>query len=272
MPIIFYKLMITQTKIAKMLRARAPNMGNTAFSRKVERVLGLDLHSWEQLMLVSLGAAGLIAVAVFVTTASVVILQRHETAEAKRELDAYKIEAGKKVAASAAIGETAKADASKANEAAERAKAEAAKATLELAKIKAPRLLNAAQQAALIAEMKLYSKTPVVFGVFQEPEALAFLDQLSKLLIAAGWTEEEWKSGGDIALTRGGLHPVAGFTSVTGVYVQADATHANDFGPIVSKLAKFLSDAGVEATPEVGHMGPNTNNDAIKILIGQKPR
>lgn len=252
--------------------AEAPYIEKTVFLRKVKRVLGLDLHSWEQLMLLSLGVAGLIAVAVFVTTASVVILQRHETAEAKRELDAYKLDAGKKIAASAAVGETAKADAAEANAAAERAKAEAAKANLELARIKAPRALNSAQQTNLTAEMRPYSKTPVVFGVFQEPEALALLDQLSKVLTSAGWIEEEWKSGGDIVLTRSNPHPPAGFTSVTGVYVQADASHGSDFGPIVAKLAKLLSDAGIDTTPEVGRMGPNTNNDAIKILIGQKPR
>jgi len=59
---------------------------------------------------------------------------------------------------------------------------------------------------------------------------------------------------------------------VTGVYVQADIKHAADFGPIVQKLAKLISGAGIETKPEVGRMAPDTNNDAVKILIGQKPR
>src|SRR5260370_18827451 len=84
--------------IAKMPMAEAPNIKKTALSRKVSRMFGLDLHSWEQLMLLSLGIAGLIAIAVFVTTASVVILQRHETAEAKTELEEYKLSAESKVA------------------------------------------------------------------------------------------------------------------------------------------------------------------------------
>ncbi len=49
-------------------------------------------------MLVSLGLAGLVAVAVFITTASVVILQRHETVEAKRELEDYKLSVDGRVA------------------------------------------------------------------------------------------------------------------------------------------------------------------------------
>jgi hypothetical protein len=73
-------------------------------------------------------------------------------------------------------------------------------------------------------------------------------------------------------LTRGGGHPIAGYTFVTGIYVQADASHAADLGPIVGALATLLSGAGMEAKAEIGRMVPNTNNDAIKILIGQKPR
>jgi hypothetical protein len=84
--------------IATMLAAESPNIEKTTFSRKVRRVLGLDLHSWEQLMLLSLGVAGLIAIVVFITTASVVILQRHETAEANRELEEYKLSVEGKVA------------------------------------------------------------------------------------------------------------------------------------------------------------------------------
>jgi hypothetical protein len=76
----------------------AAHTENAAFSRKVRRMLGLDLHGWEQLMLLSLLGAGALAIAVFITTASVVVLQRHETAEAKRELDEYKLSADGRVA------------------------------------------------------------------------------------------------------------------------------------------------------------------------------
>jgi hypothetical protein len=235
-------------------------------------LLGWSLHTWETLMLVFLGVAAFAAAVVGWSTYAVVQLQKQEAVGSKRELDSYKVEASEKIAASAALGETAKADASKANEAAERAKAEAARANLELARIKAPRALTSAQQNKIVEEMRPFAKTPVVFGAFQDPEAFALLDQLSNTLLLAGWIEEEWKSGGDIVLTRGGTHPVAGFTAVTGLYVQADVRHSADFSPIATKLAKLLSDAGIEAKAEVGRMGANTNNDAIKILIGQKPR
>jgi hypothetical protein len=152
------------------------------------------------------------------------------------------------------------------------ANARASEAQLALEKFKAPRQLSSAQQSTIAAEMRLFPGTPVVFGAFQDPESTALLQQISDVLISAGWVEQEWKSGGDIVMNRGGDHPIAGYTMVTGVYVQADIKHAADFGPIVQKLAKLISGAGIETKPEVGRMAPDTNNDAVKILIGQKPR
>ncbi|MEI9925562.1 MAG: hypothetical protein WDN50_20830 [Bradyrhizobium sp.] len=149
----------------------------------------------------------------------------------------------------------------------------AAEAQLDLAKFRAPRILSAEQLDKLVVAMRPFAGTPVTFGVFQDPESAAFLEQISTALLSAGWVEQEWKSGGDIVWTRAPPHPIAGFTYVTGVYVQADGpSHSSDFGPIVVKLAKLLSNAGVEAKSEIGRMPENSNNAAIKILIGQKPR
>jgi hypothetical protein len=147
----------------------------------------------------------------------------------------------------------------------------AARAELALAKFRAPRTLTPEGQVKIAAEMRSFSRTPFVLGVFQELEAITLLEQISGALTSAGWPEQEWKSGGDVVLSRQG-HPNAGYTFVIGLYVQADATHTADFGPIVVALAKLLSDVGIEAKAEVGRMGPNTNKDHIKILIGQKPR
>ena len=165
----------------------------------------------------------------------------------------------------------AKADIASADARAADANARALEAQLALEKFKAPRTLTSERQTTIAAEMKRFSGTPFVLGVFQEQEALALQAQIESILTEAGWVEQEWKSGGDIVAVRPG-RPNMGYTFVTGLYVQADNSHAPDFGPIVEKLAKLLSDAGIEAKPEIGRMAPNTNNDAIKILIGQKPR
>jgi len=209
-------------------------------------------------MVASLALAAVFAAIVGICTYCVVQLQREEIQASKDDFEKYKIDAGKAV--------------SDANARAAEASQKAAEAQLALEKFKAPRMLTLEQQAKITEEMEPFAGTPIVFGVFQDPEAFALLDQVSRMLTLAGWIEQEWKSGGDIVLTRGGGHPIAGFTVVTGVYVQADASHAADFGPIVAKLAQMLSEAGIGAKAEVGRMGANTNNDAIKILIGQKPR
>jgi hypothetical protein len=62
-------------------------------------------------MLLSLGIAGLAALAVFIATASVVILQRDENARTKREYESYKLEAGTQIAEANAQAERARADA-----------------------------------------------------------------------------------------------------------------------------------------------------------------
>src|SRR4051812_38763240 len=81
-----------------MPAAETPQITKTSFSRRVRRLLGLDLHSWEQWMLLALGLAAFAAVAVVVTTASVVILTRHENAETKKEYEEYKLTVDGKVA------------------------------------------------------------------------------------------------------------------------------------------------------------------------------
>jgi hypothetical protein len=70
----------------------------TAFSRKERRLFGFDLHSWEQVMLVSLGFAALAAVFVVVATTAVVKLQKKEADDADKALNAYKLTVEDKVA------------------------------------------------------------------------------------------------------------------------------------------------------------------------------
>jgi hypothetical protein len=132
--------------IAKMPAAETANIEKTAFSRKVRRVFGLDLHSWEQLMLSALGIAGLVAIAVFVTTASVVILQREENARTKDEFERYKLEAGEKIA-------TANADAADANRKAEEERTERLKLEAQIQ----PRSLTLEQQEAIGTALRQFA-------------------------------------------------------------------------------------------------------------------
>jgi len=176
--------------IAKIPMAEAPNIQKTTFFRKVKRVLGLDLHSWEQLMLFSLGIAGLIAVAVFITTASVVILQRHETAEAKRELDEYKLTVESKVADAKKEGIEAGRTAGNALlRAAELEKeAEAAKLqTEQLKQVVAWRTISPETAQALVKSLGARPGSVNLRYMDGDPEALFLAIQISQILEKAKW-------------------------------------------------------------------------------------
>jgi hypothetical protein len=177
--------------IAKMPMAEAPNIEKTDFSRKVRCMLGLDLHSWEQLMLLSLGIAGLIALAVFITTAAVVILQRHETAEAKKELEEYKLTVESKVADAKKEGiEAGKTAGNALVRAAELEKEteELRKNNLELAAAVSPRVF---EQTLITEALRPFSD--VTYAIFApsdfEPRSTA--GQLKYVLANAGWRPYE---------------------------------------------------------------------------------
>lgn len=111
-------------------------------SRGVKRVWGLDLHGWEQLMLVSLGFAALAAVFVTVTTGAVIRLQKQEAAQANSELERYKAEAAaevgkahERIAELSTQGEALKRSTAEAN-------ARASEANLSLQRLKMPRMLD----------------------------------------------------------------------------------------------------------------------------------
>jgi hypothetical protein len=165
-----------------MAPPESPNIEKTTFSRKVRRVFGLDLHSWEQLMLLSLGVAGLIAIAVFLTTASVVILQRHETADAKNELDEYKLTVEAKVADAKKEGIEAGKTAGNALVRAEELKA----ANLALEARIAPRRLELSQQQKIAdALVKFSGRHVAVASYAQDAESAILGQQFIEILAAA---------------------------------------------------------------------------------------
>src|SRR5215467_3203855 len=136
----------TQIMIDKMPATETENIKKMIFSRKVRRVFGLDLHSWEQLMLLSL-------LAVFITTASVVILQRAENAKTKNEFEEYKLEAGANVA-------EANARAAEANQKAQEASLELAKLTEAMSpRFVDPRIsiANIEKHAAVLGKITIVS-------------------------------------------------------------------------------------------------------------------
>jgi hypothetical protein len=75
----------------------------TAVVAKRRRMLGLSLHIWEDLMLLSLGAAALAAFSVIVTTWAVVQLQRHEARESAERIASLNSETARQQADNLAL-------------------------------------------------------------------------------------------------------------------------------------------------------------------------
>jgi hypothetical protein len=186
---------MVKTKInsMNMATADAVKTENTASSKKVRRMLfGLELHLWEQLMLASLAVAGLIAIAVFITTASVVILQRAETARAKQELDAYKLTVEGQVADAKKEGiEAGKSAGNALLRAAELEKQsqELRAANLKLEAQVAPRRLTDDQMSAMVtalAKSKYFGKGVKVSSHSTDVESAMLGAQIISILERAG--------------------------------------------------------------------------------------
>jgi hypothetical protein len=248
--------------IAKMAMAETPNIEKTVFSRKVKRVLGLDLHSWEQLMLFSLGIAGLIAVAVFVTTASVVILQRHETVEAKRELEEYKLSAESKVADAKKEGIEAGKMAGNALVRSEELRA----ANLALEAQIAPRRLTTPQQQKIADSLVKYAGRSVEIGSYAMDAESAVLGK--QILVSLGAAR---LSATDRIAS---VSVLGGF--LLGIHVSGPD---EDF---VTAIRKALVEAGAivaskeQTSPSSGHAGMSLGNPdappkAASIFVGVKP-
>lgn len=178
-------------------------------SEGMKKMLGLDLHTWEAVMVWSLAIAAFGAVAVGVSTFLVVNLQREQAETTADAFSKYKVDAGLEI-------EQAKEGAASANVMAAQAKERTAtleRSNLELqttlereraARLKieekmAPRTLSPKQSAEISAKLQPFGKVPFVLSVADAIEAVELIGQISKALENAGW---DWKP---FALSDGGL-------------------------------------------------------------------
>jgi hypothetical protein len=157
--------------------------------RKASRMLGLNLHAWEILMVFSL-------VAVAVATVFVVALTRKEASEIKREYDTYKLTVDAKVAeakvegikAGEAAGDALVRAAALEKEAARLAK-DAEEAKLETEHLKAQvawRHLSPDQRKMIVDDLS--GKTLAIHFDYSQndPEAMQFSEDLLKAIRDAG--------------------------------------------------------------------------------------
>ena len=215
-------------------------------------LLGLDLHAWEQLMLWSLGVAGLVAVAVFVTTASVVILQRREATIARRELDEYKVEAAQKIA---------------------EANARSREAEVELIKFRRPRsqLVSPPEIRAKITEaLKPFKGTKFDIGYGREDREQAdFLWWLLPSINDARWVHIDWRGGEVFKRWNWPGDHLMGVMAVINVSIELHPENREKLLQAANALAAALKSVDVETTTD-DFNNSSENSDAIHLLVGPK--
>jgi hypothetical protein len=166
----------------------SPITESAAPSKKVSRMFGLSLHSWEDLMIFALAIVGAFGVVVGVATFAVVRLQRAEIASAKEEFDKYKIEAGEKVSAAETVGKMAQADIAKAHARMAEADARAKEAELKLEQLRrelGPRQFN---RDLFIKEITGQPSTSVeVMYLQDDPECFGLAQQIWQALEGEKW-------------------------------------------------------------------------------------
>ena len=212
---------------------------NTIFSKMVRRMLGLSLHAWENVTLISLGVAAIAAVFVGISTYAVINLQKVEAEDAKNDLEKYKLDAGQKIA---------------------EAVARAAEANLELERLKAPRTLTAEQQLRITEKVKIFHGTTFEVITYPgEPEPVAFSSIIAGILVRAGWTLNPNNSHGSL------LGLASGVVVVVGKQAGAKAEQSG------TVLLESITSEGVDARLGSASLQINPTSIAIQLQVGKKP-
>jgi hypothetical protein len=228
--------------------------------KRARSVLGILLHGWEQLMIGSLALAAIAAALVVLTTASVIVLQRNENSETKREYEEYKLSASRDIAAAESRGKAAEQKAAEANERAAQAHAKALEAELALEKYRAPRMPSPPEITNFILKMGLFQGQTFRVATFpnlNEPVGLA--NRIRDSLLSARWEYVPPPSPEFLLEAMTGIqvwiHPSAGAKASTAA------------GALVSELNSINLNAVLKKQAV-----NNPVTDVININIGTKPQ
>jgi hypothetical protein len=189
--------MIANAAIVRSTRHEMPQIENTTFSKRESRMLGFNLDSWNNIIIISLAIAAAAAVVVGVSTYAVIRLQKLEAKEAADELSKYKVNVAAQVAESQLAiaqarqqGDEAKSEAAHAIERAAGLEKEAAVAKLEHERLKAQiawRVIPAGNAAELEKSLASKPGSVIIMCVDNDPEASGLAEQLKQIFAKANW-------------------------------------------------------------------------------------
>jgi hypothetical protein len=229
-------------------------------------MLGLELHGWEQVMLLSLIAAGIAAVIVAFSTTMVVKLQRREVKSAEAVFAKYREDAGKEIAAAGVKAAEANSRAAEANKIAETERLERLKLELKLA----PRVISPAHSAQLSAQLKGLKGMDVDIVSYEGmgADVAALSQQIAGILINAHMNAKIFT-------------PMGGGGVVRGILVRTEMSSPKNIedaiGLLVTSFRNIGLDAGRWDSYPVGEQlagaynGPGSATAKLRILVGGKP-
>ena len=162
--------------------------------------LGHNGEWWDFSLIVAGILVSLAAIAAVVATAGSIVAHKREASAVEQELVRYKLETSQKIAESAAVGESAKAETARANQRIATLNNETARLqadNLSLQKITQPRRMqplawtnHPEKIPALYERLKKFAGTKVFIQVVPDFEAQMFADDISNVLKASGWEVE----------------------------------------------------------------------------------
>ena len=226
-------------------------------------MLGLALASWNTLMLVSLGLAALAALAIFITSRAVIVLQDQEVKDNAEIFERYKLETGERIS---------------------EANARQKEAELKLEQLRKQMGPRQAEVATFLKALEGKPKAPVeIMFPKEDGEAFMLALQFRDLLRSAKWevAEPVPVPGTDIPrLANQPSHMAAGAQAIgVAVVVRADTQdefdRVSDFNAdtpmnaLRDALAKTLGGvAGYAAGPDIFPAPPK---GTVRIVVGPKP-
>ncbi|WFU07810.1 hypothetical protein QA646_10805 [Rhizobium sp. CB3090] len=160
------------------------------FSKRLVRMWGMSLDTWNNILLLFLAIAAVAAAVVGFSTYATIRLAKEESVAAKAELDAYKLAADEKVADAKREGIKAGENAANAQLKAAELEKEAAHAKLQTEQIKQVvtwRTLSRKNAEDLNRVLKLSPGRVNLRYTDGDPESLFLAIQLSKVLSDSGW-------------------------------------------------------------------------------------
>jgi cell division protein FtsB len=239
-------------------------MTNSDFSKRVRRMLGLGLDSWNNILLFFLAITAVAAAFVGFSTYATIQLAKQEAADSKREFDEYKLTVEGKVA-------DAKTEGIKAGETAGNALVRAAALEKQAAELKAanlaleariqPRRLSGEQTQKMGTILSKLQLPIAVVSRVMDPEGKDFADDLASVFTGAKWQVVQFVNwlrsdkGVFIATVEGTPLPPEVETTIATALDAANIEH------------KTITISG----EDINRISPHFQSNVLYLLVGVKP-